>query len=301
MALASVRRLHPRPPPEVEDKIDIEGQGVQTWFAVWAMSSHSSNRQFMNDSVDIRGLLESWPYDADENVRLVRGEDGREVLQVRLPLGLEQYEMEGRPDGLRPHGKESLLEFHLERLAHAKATGQEQAFSLEEKTCAELFAEGTIYYCRYLRLFQIKDWPRTVRDTARNLRLFDFVNRYAEREEDRMYLEQWRPYILRIHAIAAAMIEIERGRYDDALQAVNSAIGTIEALTELEEETFKFERQRSLVALREIAAQIEKNRPLSELEVLERRLRRAIEKQEFERAAQLRDRIRALRNAGGRA
>ena len=41
-------------------------------------------------------------------------------------------------------------------------------------------------------------------------------------------------------------------------------------------------------ALRELASQIQKNRPLSELEQLEHQLSRAIERQEFERAAQLR-------------
>ncbi len=53
--------------------------------------------------------------------------------------------------------------------------------------------------------------------------------------------------------------------------------------------------ERSIMALRELESQILKNRPLSELEQLEHQLRRAIDKQEFERAAKLRDRIRALR------
>jgi protein-arginine kinase activator protein McsA len=49
------------------------------------------------------------------------------------------------------------------------------------------------------------------------------------------------------------------------------------------------------MALRELESQIQKNRPLSELEKLEHQLRRAIDTQEFERAARLRDRIRELR------
>jgi protein-arginine kinase activator protein McsA len=52
-----------------------------------------------------------------------------------------------------------------------------------------------------------------------------------------------------------------------------------------------------LLALRELAQQIRKNRPLSELERLEHQLRRAIDRQEFERAAELRDRLRELRKA----
>jgi protein-arginine kinase activator protein McsA len=50
-----------------------------------------------------------------------------------------------------------------------------------------------------------------------------------------------------------------------------------------------------LNALHELAAQIQKNRPVSELEKLEHQLRRAIQRQEFERAAELRDRIRELK------
>jgi protein-arginine kinase activator protein McsA len=45
-----------------------------------------------------------------------------------------------------------------------------------------------------------------------------------------------------------------------------------------------------------LAVQIRKNRPLSELEQLEQQLRQAVERQEFESAAQLRDRIRTLKH-----
>jgi hypothetical protein len=228
---------------------------------------------------------------------LVRGEDGRQVLQVRLPLGIEQYELDGRPDGERPLGKESFLEHCLERLAEARAQGKESSFALDHSDCEELFAEGTLYYYRYLNLFQMKDWARTERDTARNLQVFDLVNRYAEAEEDQYYLEQWRPYVIRMHAIATAMLRLEEDDHAQALALINGAAAKIEALDDLDDETFHFERQRSLAALHDMAEQIEKNRPVSELESLERELNRAIEVQHFERAAELRDQIRALRQA----
>ena len=249
----------------------------------------------MNESGDLRRLLQSWPYDPENDARIIKGEDGREVLQVRTLLGLEQYETDGRPDGARPHGMESALEFQQRRLEQAMAAGHEGDFDLSPEECSELFHEGTLYYFRYVRLFQLRDWERTIRDTARNLRAFDFLHRYARREEDQQFLEKWRPYILRVNASAAAMSGIEKQAYDRALQVVNEAIAKIEALEDLDDETFKFERDRSLNALRELAAQIEKNRPLSKVEQLEHQLHRAVERQEFERAAQLRDRIRELR------
>jgi len=251
----------------------------------------------MSDSLDLRGFLKAWPYDPEHDARIARGEDGREILQVRTPLGLEQYEMEGRPDGERPHGLESALEYYAQRLEQARAAGGETNFELKPRECQELFNEGTLYYFRYVRLFQLRDWARTVRDTTRNLRVFDFVHRHARREEDQQYLEKWRPYILRMKGSATAMLALEKQAHDEALRLTSEAIEQIEALDELDEETFKFERERSVTALRDLAEQIRKNRPMSELEQLEKQMRGAIERQEFERAAQLRDKIRGLKEA----
>ena len=134
---------------------------------------------------DLKPFLDSWPYDPDDCVRVIALANGREVIQVRLPLGIEQYELDGRPDGSHPHGAESSLDHYLARLEEAKTSGSEVGFRLDSDECVELFNEGVLYYYRYLHLFQLKDWPRTVRDTLRNLKLFDFVHKYAKRGEDR--------------------------------------------------------------------------------------------------------------------
>lgn len=249
----------------------------------------------MSQSADLRSILKAWPYDPEADARVISGDDGRDILQVRTPLGIEQYEMEGRPDGATPHGMESALEYQIQELEKAKAAGRESNFELDHQDCGELFNEGTLYYFRYVRLFQLKDWARTVRDTARNIRAFDLIHRYAKREEDQQFLEKWRPYIIRVNASAGVMLQLENRAYDKAGEITRQALETIEALPELDDETFKFERERSLTALRELASQIEKNRPLSELERLEHQLRRAIDRQEFEHAAKLRDRIRNLK------
>jgi hypothetical protein len=192
---------------------------------------------------------------------------------------------------------ESVLEFHLQCLARAEAEGHGESFELSPEECAELFEEGTLYYFRYLHLFQLERWPETVRDTGRNLRLFDFVHAHAAREEDQQRLEKWRPYILRMNAAAAAMLSLNRGDADQALTIIQRAVDRIAALDELDDETFVFERQRSQKALRELQAHIERSRPVPPLERLQQQLRTAIERQEFEQAAELRDRIRALRTA----
>jgi hypothetical protein len=250
----------------------------------------------MSRQFDMRGWLQSWPYNPENDVRVLRGRHGRQILQVRLPLGLEQYELEGRPDGQEPRGAESLLDYHLARLEAAEAKGEADAFLLSPEECAELFHEGTLYYYRYLRLFQMRDWRRSMRDTARNLRLFDFVHRYAEREEDQVYLEQWRPYLIRMNAMAETLNALETDQHDDAIQIARNAIGHIEQLHEIDDDTFRHEKERSLQALLEMVNHIDEIRPVPELERLQRELDQAIALQAFERAAALRDRIRALRS-----
>ena len=249
----------------------------------------------MNDSNDIRDLLDDWPFDPDNDARIIRGKDGREILQIRTPVGLEQLELQGRPDGIRPHQMDSSLEFYQQKLARAEAAGNESDFELDPQDCAELIGEGTLYYFRYLRLFQLNRWADTVRDTARNLGLFDFIRRYAAHEEDQQYLEKWRPYLVRMNIAASALQHLEAGDAPKALKIVQSGREQIEALEDMEDETFELERERSLAALTELETQLQQKQPISPMEVLQRQLRSAIERQEFERAAELRDKIRELR------
>jgi len=250
---------------------------------------------------DLKALLDSWPYDPDDCVRVVKLADGRDVMQVRLPLGVEQYELDGRPDGTRPHGAESELDHHVANLERAKKAGSQAGFRLDPDECVDLFNEGVLYYYRYLHLFQLKDWPRTVRDTARNLKLFDFIREHAKRDEDREYLEQWRPYVLRINAVASAMVAMGEEDHPRALSIVRGAAQAIEALPDIDEDTFRFERHRSLEALHELAEEIEKSKPLSELEELENQLLEAVNAERYEHAAELRDRIRTLRESDKQA
>src|SRR6266853_862763 len=179
---------------------------------------------------DFQRYLDSWPYDPDDNVLLVRGRDGRQIMLVRQLMGLEQYELEGRPDGKRSHGMESSLEFQLARLAAAKATGLEEKFTLNAATCEELFKEGMMYYHRFLNFCRLKKWAHAERDTARNLRLIELVKHYAEGEEDRAQFEQWQADVTRLNVISRAMTLLRRGKHEEALKCFRETIGKIEDL-----------------------------------------------------------------------
>ena len=244
---------------------------------------------------DITRLLEGWAFDPEANVRKIEGEDGIAKIQVRVDQGafqgILQLNLDGRPDGKRPYGTDFVLD-HYAMLSNREA--DEGAFKLDADACKELFDESARIYGRYVFLLQIKEYERVVADTDRNMQLFRFVHRYAEKIADRNNLQKWWPYILRIHATAQAMLAADQEDYDQALSILTDTRQQIEDLSEVEAEEFFAERDRSLEALDELVEELAGQRPLSERERLEQELESAISSEEFERAAQLRDRLRDI-------
>jgi hypothetical protein len=54
---------------------------------------------------DIDKALAGWEFKPGMvQARLVTASDGRQVIQLRIDLGVLQMELKGRPDGLRPNG-----------------------------------------------------------------------------------------------------------------------------------------------------------------------------------------------------
>lgn len=249
---------------------------------------------------DIGDILQAWEFDPNANVRRIWGRDGIQKIQVRIDQGafqgILQLNLDGRPDGKRPYGMDFALDYYRRALEHYRhqQKGTDRGFYLDREACKELFDESARVYGRYVFLLQLKDYERVIRDTERNMELFRFVNKYAAHEEDRLNLERWWPYILRIHATARAMQAAERGEYEEALGIVEEVREKIRNLPEVEAEEFYLERERSEQALDELAEELRSHKPRSRREILEERLKQAIEREEFERAALIRDELKRL-------
>jgi hypothetical protein len=247
---------------------------------------------------DIAPILQGWEYDPEGvNVRKIMGRDGREKIQMRLDLGVIQMEATGRPDGERPHGKESLLEYHLERLArHRERYGTDEDFVLHANECDDLRVEGTQYYYRYFSLYHLGDYAGVERDTARNVSLFDLLRDYAEEEEDRLSLEQYRPYILMMNTRARAHQSIEQGQMLRALRQIEEGIKKIgDFARSYGREDFNATAQYYTEGMRDWAERIRETDPLI---AMERRLRdeleSAVTREDYEEAARLRDILRRI-------
>jgi hypothetical protein len=251
-------------------------------------------------SKDLAPVLGDWPYDPDGvTVRLIDGDDGRSKVQMRVDMGLIQMELDGRPDGTRPAGCESWMEYYQQRKRAHDELRLEEPFVLDEEACERLWREGVQYYHRYLSCWHLKMYGVVARDTARNLELFALVRQYADDERNRLQFDQWRPYVIMMHTRAVATPLAEQGEWKKALRCIETGIDGIEEFLEAYDQTERASELAELGNLRQWREEIvekladhEASRPKSRVEQLEEELQSAVEAEHFERAAELRDEIR---------
>ncbi|MGA3172111.1 MAG: UvrB/UvrC motif-containing protein [Chthoniobacteraceae bacterium] len=242
-------------------------------------------------SLDLNDLLREWPHEPGQiKVRRILGSDGKEKIQLRIDLGVIQMETTGRPDGERPHGCESLLGYHL-ALAQEKESANER-YTLNPEEVSELQQEGIQYYHRYISLFQLNDFVGVIRDTQRNIDLFNFVNQHAGSDEFAHSLEQFRPYVIMMNTRARASIELERGDFAAALRQIERGRTKIAEVFNGAESAELMERSPEIAFLDEWMEEIRKQQPLSKLQKMQKEMEAAIATEAYERAAELRDAIR---------
>jgi len=250
-------------------------------------------------SVDISDILAKWPYNDDGVMaRLIVGDSGEHLLQLRLDLGVLQMFLAGRPDGERPDGYASVRE----RLdAHVAEHGAE---SLTQDDWSELDREIIQFYHRRTALLALAQrahsrkrrraaigfFRRAARDAGHNLRAMNFIVRYSNDADYINGHERYRPFVLGQRGLALGHLYVLRGDPDAGIERVKIAIERIE----------RFYGRRGLEEL------CEQDLGLRQLNVFQRRVRRrygidktlqeqlddAIRAEDFERAAKLRDEIR---------
>jgi hypothetical protein len=248
---------------------------------------------------DITNLLEKWDYRPGQVVvRKFTGLDGVGKIQLRVDLGLLQMNARGRPDGRRPFGHESLLDYHLFRLQqHVAANpGRDDLFELLPEDCGKLQREAFQYHHRCLCLMELNDYDAVIVDAGRNLKLFNFVAMHTRSQEAAWTLQQFQPQVLMMLTRARAARKLEINDHSAALLLVEQGL----------EEILTFFRECSRPELYAVSpevqslekwhAEIRANRPIPARERLEQALNEAVGREDYEKAASVRD---ALRNMQG--
>lgn len=285
--------------------------------------------------MDISKILSEWSFEPGQvNARLIQGEDAEPKVQVRLDLGLIQMNWAGRPDGLRPNGFDSLLDFHEAQhdawsIGHLSESGEpprdakggstdpaeadsegtgdapslpeagdeaEDEFVLSSDDCRQLRDEAVQYYHRYVALLVLEEYEAVIRDTTRNLRLLEFCALHAKEDSDRTILEQFRPYIMMMRARALAGAALKDDQPKASVFALDESLAEIQKYFADRGTPELFEQSSEVEALRGMREALVPRLPVSQKSELRQRLQRALDQENYELAAILRDELRQIKD-----
>lgn len=256
-------------------------------------------------SKDLSSIISGWGYDPNEvHARYIQAADGTRQIQLRLDLGVFQMRLEGRPDGDSPRGFTSLRDYYVEE--EMRAPDQTLADSLDPSACADLQQEVMQYYYRMMAFHALGDLDGVVRDSDHVLDLIDIVSEYAEDDEVAWQFMQLYPYMRMMNIRARTELDLQLGRFAQADKTVREAVADLEHFyaenfEPTNEDGSSVPPAPELDSLRELVKEIDRRRPRSEAETLKQALAHAVELEHYEKAAFLRDRLKALNVFGSRA
>jgi hypothetical protein len=245
----------------------------------------------MSSDHDLDNILRGWPFRPGViSTRLVRAGDGRQVLQMRIEMGVLQMEMVGRPDGERPDDKATYLD-----LVKREALAEGDAFVLSPAQCVELDRESLQYYHRRICCLASRQFARAAADADHTLALMDFISRHSPDPEWSSSHERYRPFVLFQRAQAFAMVALERSGPEAAIEAIRVGLEQMQSLfvkLGLEDQFDGDALVSQLVELKEsLRQEYHVGKTLAE------QLAEAVANEQYEHAARLRDEI--ARRRGG--
>ncbi len=247
---------------------------------------------------DIDEAMQGWPYEPEPGevvvARQLKARDGRPILQIRVELGVLQMEDDGRPDGVRPHGFNTYLDYLRHKAATRGSGGKAGRFSMSTEQRAETDREFSQFNQRRVAWLSLQRYEKARQDADHSLALLDFVKSYGQDPDYIATHERFRGLVLFHKAQAAAALALERGKPDESIDAVREGM---DRLVE-HQESWNADPDREglptealVEQLRSIEGEIRKKFAVSK--TLREQLDDAVAEEDYERAARLRDQIKA--------
>ncbi len=241
---------------------------------------------------DIDRILQDWPYRQGEVVaRQVKAADGRQVLQMRVDMGLLQLEVEGRPDGQRPGGAETYLEFLVALSIH-----EGDDFQLTPEHCGEADREFFQFYHRRICWLALRKFREAARDADHSLALMDFVRNRSASEEWVMAHEQYRPFVMFHRVQAGALAELEEHGPEAAIEEINRGLDRFRKLFAQYDALDQFDSDELVARLIELKESMRTHYHVGR--TLPEQLADAVAAEQYELAAKLRDQLAQRPNSG---
>jgi len=247
---------------------------------------------------DMDDTIHGWPYEPEPGeviAREIRARDGRMVVQVRIELGVLQMEVAGRPDGNRPHGFPTYLDYLRYRVS-GKQQGSKGTSGgvMHPDQCVEADREFVQFYHRRVAWLSLQRYDRALQDADHTLALMDFVVDHGINEEYIASHERFRGLVIFHSTQAAAALALERRKPDEAIDLVREGVHRLgdhhAKWTESHGET-ETPDQPLIEQLHVLEQEIRKNFAVEK--TLREQLDEAVAEEDYELAARLRDQIRA--------
>jgi len=235
---------------------------------------------------DIDTILARWPFRPGEvNVRLVKARGGRQVLQMRVDMGLLQLETDLRPDGERPGGAETYYDYLVGEVIRAG-----DGFQLSEEQCAEADREFVQFYHRRICWLSLREYAKAARDADHSLAFMDFVRDHSPDEDWTLSHEQYRPFVLFHRVQAGALAALEDSGPERAIEEINAGLDRFRNLFEQYDAAEQFAEDELVQRLEEMRENVRHRYDVGL--TLDEQLAEAVQSENYELAAELRDRLR---------
>jgi hypothetical protein len=229
-------------------------------------------------------ILSEWAFDsATLNARLIKGKDGRDVIQMRVDMGILQLETTGRPDGAPFQEHESVLDYLKTRRS------EDSEYVLTEEECGDVDREFMQFYHRRICWLRLQYYHRAVMDADHTLQLMDISDAMSPEEEWSGSHEQYRPFVLFHRTQAHALGELEENTAEEAVQAINGGLETMRSFFAKYDAEDHFESDELVVRLVELREKLRTEYDVGQ--TLSEQLAEAVELEQYELAAKLRDEL----------
>jgi len=197
---------------------------------------------------DIDALLASWPFRPGEvNARMVKAAGGREVIQMRVDMGLLQLETEFRPDGERPGGADTYFDYLV-----GEVIREGDDFELSDEQCTEADREFVQFYHRRVCWLSLREYARAAKDADHSLAFMDFVREHSPDEEWTLSHEQYRPFVLFHRVQAGALAALEDDGPEAAICEINAGLDRFRDLFEEYDAADQFAEDELVLRLEEM-------------------------------------------------
>jgi hypothetical protein len=238
---------------------------------------------------DIDSAMKGWEHKPNVlQARVINARDGREVLQMRLDLGILQMEMTDRPDGTRPHSFGTYYEYLKSKALAAELAGKK--FTINETQAQEADREFMQFYQRRICWLALGEYGRAVTDADHTLAFMDFVRDHSPSDAYTEAHEQYRGFVLfhRAQAEAAGLAEDEDP--EGAVNALRRGAEKIRDFLAASGEEADADADPMLAQLTQLEEEIRQRHGVRQ--TLEEQLAQAVAQEDYETAARLRDTIR---------